>query len=69
MILRSAGPGPEPVAAVDTTPISLTETALEFGEDSDLLAEYFEVITFVDELLAVTDPTVLDDAALAELLF
>lgn len=33
------------------------------------VAEEFEVVTYVDELLAVSDPDELDDEALAELLF
>lgn len=38
-------------------------------EEVDVLTEELEVLTMVSEFLAVSDPTYLDDAALAELLF
>tara|TARA_R110002096_G_scaffold16106_34_gene55253 strand:- start:9685 stop:10092 length:408 start_codon:yes stop_codon:yes gene_type:complete len=39
------------------------------GDEVDILTEELEVLTMVSEFLAVSDPSYLDDAALAELLF
>jgi len=44
-------------------------TAEEEALYGEVLTEELEVMAFVDELLTVSDPSQLDDAALAELLF
>ena len=53
--------------AVETP--ELESTYLSTEEYAEAFTEEVEVMAFVDELLTVSDPSQLDDAALAELLF
>lgn len=45
------------------------QVAIEDDPVEDVYTEEFEVVSYVNELLAVNDPSELDDLALAEVLF
>ncbi|MEM1297619.1 MAG: hypothetical protein AAGH89_19785, partial [Verrucomicrobiota bacterium] len=54
---------------IAATPSSEVAPIVVSEDEVDILTEELEVLTMVSEFLAVSDPTFLDDEALAELLF